>query len=193
MCNPCYRAVLYLLPSSRSNEREKGRHDEDIEERNARIRAANDLNSPKRAKRNYSFSQDKSHRPLTFPILSRLQFRAFLPPFLSLSFTMLLPPTRFRTPSWKLMFHRLRSHCLRSSRDGRPAFSTMTTAPLSPLLLYPPDSRDFLLPRGKLESSFISVASPGTAIIMILSSKRLNVFSETWQCRWFFCTWLFGN
>lgn len=97
-----YRAALYLLPSLRSSERsrEEGGRDEDGKG-HARTRAANDLNSPKRAERNYSSPRTESRAESSlnfshsFAGWTRSQVYA-VPFFLLLSLTTSLPPSRFR-------------------------------------------------------------------------------------------------
>lgn len=92
---------------------------------------SDDLNSPKRAKRNFSLGRVASFLNFSHSFAGRTlsQFCAFLFPFSFLFFFLRLflatplPPTRFRTSSWKLMFHRLCGHCLRSSRWSSCAFN----------------------------------------------------------------------
>lgn len=142
-------------------------------------RIADDLNSPKRAERNYpsprrvASSLNFSH---SFAGRTCSQFCAFPRRlFLPLSFATSLPPTRFRTSSWKLVFQRLCSRYLRSSRV---ALLALSTTPLSPLLSSPSGFRDFFLVCLAADWNLLSFQSPSRTIrctiIMTLLEKRLN-------------------
>jgi hypothetical protein len=148
--------------SSRSSKREKERCAED-RKGHARIRTANDLNSPKRAKRNYFFLKtSRARRPLTFPILSLAghAHKSTLSP----SFCLFLSSHRFHPV---VLEHRAGNSCsisfVPTTYDSLAIVFLRFRRRLYFLRFYsrPPGSRDFLLPRGKLESSFISVATSG--------------------------------
>lgn len=178
-------AALYILAttsSCRLSKREKKRREARVEESEQRERE-DDLNSPKRADETTPLVPRRvaaSRRPLTFPILSptgparNSSARFPSPAFLPLSFATfrsILPVLEPRAGNscsngFVAAIPTVLSRCSSCAFDDDSTFSGFSR-------LFACLSR-----YGRLESSFISIASPNdppiSTIVMTLLEKRLN-------------------